>query len=74
MAEATNAPEVSSLEECKGCGRHLKKLLRHLASSTSCRNHYDFEKEKEERRKKTLNSSQRRSRENLSEEDKKNLQ
>ena len=56
MAEATKAAEVLSLEECKGCRGHFKRLLRHLASSTSCRDHYDFEAEKEERRRDTSRS------------------
>ena len=72
MAEAApKASKVSGSEECNGCRKPFKRLLTHLASSSSCRALYDFEKEKEERRKKTFISSQRKKREGRTEEEKK---
>ena len=73
---AAASPKLADLtgrEECRGCNGHFVKILRHLASSTSCRAFYDYEKEKEDRRKETLKSSRSKSREKLTEEQKRTI-
>ena len=64
---------ISSEEVCKGCHKSYKRLVRHLASSSSCRAHYDFDEEKEKRRKDSNKTSQKRHRASLSEEDMKSI-